>query len=95
MNSGVESKVIKPPIKRVTSGKIFKPSKAFLQKMWIQSIAGVISIWFFVILGFIGIAYLLAFTENVKRKTAVLIKIQFLYMHVKVLPSGKRLLMIK
>jgi membrane protein YdbS with pleckstrin-like domain len=63
MNSGVEEKVIKPPFKRVTSGTIFKPSREFLNKTWLQAIVGVVSLWFLVILGFIGISFLLAFTE--------------------------------
>jgi len=67
----VEVKVIKPPLKSVTSGKIFKPSKAFLHKMWIQAIAGVLLIWLLVVSGFVGIASLLAFTEPLKYQSAV------------------------
>jgi membrane protein YdbS with pleckstrin-like domain len=70
MGGGVEVKVIKPPLKRVTSGKIFRPSRAFLQKMWIQAIAGVFIIWFLAIIGFLGIASLLAFTEPSKYPSA-------------------------
>ena len=66
----VEVKVIKPPLKRVTSGKIFRPSRAFLQKMWIQAIAGIVTIWILVIISFIGIASLLAFTEPSKYPSA-------------------------
>jgi membrane protein YdbS with pleckstrin-like domain len=67
----VEVKVIKPPVKSVTSGKIFKPSKAFLHKMWIQAIAGVLTIWLLVVCGFVGIASLLAFTEPLKYQSAM------------------------
>ena len=43
MRSDIEEKVIKPPVKRVTSGKIFKPSKAFLHKRLLQpTVAAVI-----------------------------------------------------
>jgi len=70
MGSRVEVKVIKPPLGKVTSGKIFRPSKAFLQKMWMQALAGIFTIWLLVIIGFIGIASLLAFTEPSKYPSA-------------------------
>jgi len=70
MGSGVEVKVIKPPLQKVTSGKIFTPSRAFLHKMWTQAIAGIFIIWFLIVIGFIGIAYLLAFTEPSKYPSA-------------------------
>lgn len=38
MEKEIKEKVIKPPIKKVTSGKIFKPSKAFLHKNIFQII---------------------------------------------------------
>lgn len=66
LGNGVGVKVIKPPMGKVTSGKIFKPSKAFLYKMWVQAIAGVLTIWLIVILSFIGISLLLAFVEPLK-----------------------------
>jgi membrane protein YdbS with pleckstrin-like domain len=68
--SGVEVKVIKPPVKKVTSGKIFRPSKAFLQKMWIQAVAALSVIYGVTALGFIGIVYLVAFTEPSKYPNA-------------------------
>ena len=40
-----EGKVIKPPIEQIASGKVFKPSKAFRNKMWFMAIFTVISIW--------------------------------------------------
>jgi len=63
LGKDVEEKVIKPPVEKVTSGKIFKPSRAFLHKMWLQAIVAVIMIWLAVVLSLIGIALLLAFTE--------------------------------
>lgn len=54
MGNNVKEKVIKPPIKKVTSGKIFKPSKAFLHKRLVQIIAGVLILWLIIVLGFIG-----------------------------------------
>jgi len=66
LGSGVEVKVIKPPVEKVTSGKIFKPSKAFLHKQWVQAIAGVLILWLIVAIGFLSISYLVASTDPSK-----------------------------
>ena len=63
MEKNVEEKVIKPPIKRVTSGKIFKPSKAFLHKNLLQPVVLAVSFWLIVVLGFIGASFLGAVVE--------------------------------
>lgn len=52
MGSKVEEKIIKPPLKRVSSGKIFKPSKAFLQKRLFQATVAAIIIWLIIMFGF-------------------------------------------
>jgi membrane protein YdbS with pleckstrin-like domain len=59
----VEEKVIKPPIKRVTSGKIFKPSKAFLHKNLLQPVVLAFTFWLIVVLGFIGVSFIGAAVE--------------------------------
>jgi membrane protein YdbS with pleckstrin-like domain len=56
--NNIEEKIIKPPIKKVTSGKIFKPSKAFLQKRITQIIASVLIFWLIIVVGFIGIIFI-------------------------------------
>ena len=56
-------KVIKPPVERITSGKIFRPSRAFLYKMWVQGIVGVVLIWSVIMLSFVGMAYLIGGTS--------------------------------
>jgi membrane protein YdbS with pleckstrin-like domain len=56
-------KVIKPPIKRVTSGKIFKPSKAFLHKSLLQPIVLVFIIWLFVVICLVGGSFIGAAAE--------------------------------
>ncbi|MFX1562102.1 MAG: PH domain-containing protein [Promethearchaeota archaeon] len=38
-------RIIKPPGKRITSGRAFKPSKAFRNKMWIKQFILVLIIW--------------------------------------------------
>jgi membrane protein YdbS with pleckstrin-like domain len=63
LGSNVEEKVIKPPVKRITSGKIFKPSKAFLQKRLLQPIIAAILIWMIIVLGFIGMSFIATHIE--------------------------------
>jgi membrane protein YdbS with pleckstrin-like domain len=60
LGKNVEEKVIRPPARQITSGKIFKPSQAFLHKMLFQSIFIFITIWLMVILAFVGIAFMAA-----------------------------------
>jgi membrane protein YdbS with pleckstrin-like domain len=45
LSKGVETKVIKPPIQKVVSGKIFKPDRAYLHKLWAKNIAIALTIW--------------------------------------------------
>ncbi len=63
MEKDIKEKVIKPPIKRVTSGKIFKPSKAFLHKNLLQPIVLAITIWLLVIICFLGGSFIGAAVE--------------------------------
>ena len=63
MEKNVEEKVIKPPIKRVTSGKIFKPSKAFLHKNLLQPVVLAFTFWLIVVLVFIGASFIGAAVE--------------------------------
>jgi membrane protein YdbS with pleckstrin-like domain len=58
LGKNVEEKVIRPPLKQITSGKIFKPSQAFLHKMLFQSVLLFIIIWLMAVLSFVGIAYI-------------------------------------
>jgi membrane protein YdbS with pleckstrin-like domain len=71
LESNVEEKVIKPPAKRVTSGKIFKPSKAFLHKSLLQSTIVAVIIWLIIVLGFIGISFMTASAEPEKYPSAI------------------------
>ena len=52
--------MIKPPVERITSGKIFRPSRAFLYKMWVQGVTVAALIWAATMLSFVGLAYLIA-----------------------------------
>lgn len=55
-----EEKVIRPPVKQITSGKIFKPSQAYLHKMLAQSIVVFIFIWLNVVVCLVSTAYMVA-----------------------------------
>ena len=71
MESDIKEKVIKPPIKQVTSGKIFKPSKAFLRKILLQPVVVAATIWMMIVLGFIGMSFLVASAEPSKYPSAI------------------------
>ena len=63
MGKRVEEKVIKPPVKQITSGKIFKPAQAFLHKQLFQVAFAFVLIWIITILCFVGISFLIAADE--------------------------------
>jgi membrane protein YdbS with pleckstrin-like domain len=60
LGKNVEEKVIRPPVRQITSGKIFKPSQAFLHKMLFQSVLLFIIIWLMAVLSFVSIAFIAA-----------------------------------
>lgn len=66
MGKDVDEKVIKPPIEHVVSGKIFKPSKAYLYKMLVQAVFTAAMLWLIVVLGFIGIGSAAAYGNPAK-----------------------------
>lgn len=55
-----EEKVIRPPVKQITSGKTFKPSRAYLYKLLFQNVLTFILLWLIVVLSFEGTAFLVA-----------------------------------
>jgi membrane protein YdbS with pleckstrin-like domain len=63
LGSDIEKKVIKPPVRRIVSGKIFKPSKAFLRKRLLQPTVAAVVFWVIVVLGFIGMSFAAAAVE--------------------------------
>jgi membrane protein YdbS with pleckstrin-like domain len=69
MRKNVEEKIIRPPAKQITSGKVFKPSQAFLHKLLFQSVFAFILIWLMVVLSFVGLSFLLA-TDPVEYPSA-------------------------
>jgi len=58
MGKNIEEKVIRPPIKQITSGTIFKPSEAYLRKMLSQGVLAFIIIWLLSVLTFVGVAFM-------------------------------------
>jgi len=60
MGKNVEEKIIRPPVEQITSGKIFKPSQAFMHKLLFQSAFIFIMIWLITVLSFVGLAFLQA-----------------------------------
>ncbi len=44
-------KVIKPPIQKIMSGKIFKPDRAYLNKLWVKNTAIALMLWWGTVLG--------------------------------------------
>jgi membrane protein YdbS with pleckstrin-like domain len=52
----IPEKIIKPPVKQITSGKIFKPSRKYLHKLLFQMGFLIFIIWFFTILTFLIIS---------------------------------------
>ena len=69
----VSGKVIKPPIEKVTSGRIFKPSRMFLYKEWTKSVVGAVTIWMVVVIGFMLMAHFLAFVDPIEYPSAALL----------------------
>jgi len=73
MEKEIKGKVIKPPISKVTSGKVFKPSKAFLHKEWTKGVVAAAAIWLGTLVGFVLLAYFLAYVEPVDYPSAALL----------------------
>jgi membrane protein YdbS with pleckstrin-like domain len=53
-------KVIRPPIEIVTSGKVFRPSKAFRNKYWAIQLSIALLFWTVTSLGLMGIGFLVS-----------------------------------
>jgi len=55
----VETRLIKPPIEKVVSGRIFKPDKSYVTKLWVKNISIAFSIWLMVMISTIGLLLVL------------------------------------
>jgi membrane protein YdbS with pleckstrin-like domain len=67
-----EEKVIRPPVKPITSGKTFKPSQAYLHKMLAQSVVTFILIWLSVVASLISTAYMTALDPSSPSATQII-----------------------
>ena len=63
MGNEVGVKVIKPPIERVTSGKLFKPSKIYLYKTWTTWVAIAVAAWLAANVLLVGFINFMAYVE--------------------------------
>ncbi|OGD45600.1 hypothetical protein A3K69_03745 [Candidatus Bathyarchaeota archaeon RBG_16_57_9] len=45
MGRKVESKVIKPPVQKVVSGRIFRPARAYVYKLWVKETTIAVTVW--------------------------------------------------
>ena len=57
MGKEVESKVIKPPVQKVVSGKIFRPARAYVYKLWVKNTAIAVCIWLGMVLFIVATMY--------------------------------------
>ncbi|MFX0108409.1 MAG: PH domain-containing protein [Candidatus Hodarchaeota archaeon] len=53
-----DSKVIRPPIDDIASGKVFRPSRAFRNKMWFLLVSAAVLIWLSFVLLMTAVGYL-------------------------------------
>jgi len=67
----VESKVIKPPIEKVVSGKIFKPDPAYTTKVLVKNAVIAFGIWFISMASTLGLLYILYLIDPAEFGSAV------------------------
>jgi membrane protein YdbS with pleckstrin-like domain len=65
MGKEKSSKVIKPPMEAISSGKVFRPSRAFIYKGWFDGILVAFVIWSFGVLCALGIGYIVIVAEGI------------------------------
>ncbi len=59
MGKEVESRVIKPPVEKVVSGRIFRPDKVYVRKLWVKNLAVALTIWLGTMIFSVGLIYML------------------------------------
>jgi membrane protein YdbS with pleckstrin-like domain len=64
MGGGSEGKLIKPPIEPIMSGKIFKPSKKFRNKMWLEFILIAVFLYELIFACWLSIAYIVVLEDR-------------------------------
>ncbi|MFW9845144.1 MAG: PH domain-containing protein [Candidatus Thorarchaeota archaeon] len=59
MSDYYDERVIKPPIERIASGKIFKPSRSLIFKGWLQSFMFFVFWWIIAMTAWTGLSYII------------------------------------
>ncbi|KXH69979.1 MAG: hypothetical protein AM326_01425 [Candidatus Thorarchaeota archaeon SMTZ-45] len=59
-----ESKVIRPPIEKIKSGKVFKPTRAFIFKGWLGGFFALAVLWLLLIGGWLGFGYIISVLDE-------------------------------
>jgi membrane protein YdbS with pleckstrin-like domain len=57
LGGGLEGKVIKPPIEPIMAGKVFRPSRKFRNKMWVELILVALTLYVLILACWLPIAY--------------------------------------
>jgi membrane protein YdbS with pleckstrin-like domain len=60
----MSEKVIKPPIQKITSGKIFRPAKKYVYKEWVKQICIAFTLWLGIMVCFVGLTYFMGAVES-------------------------------
>ena len=71
MGKEVETRVIKPPIEKIVSGRIFKPDKAYTIKVLVKNLAIATSIWLVSMVSTIVLLYILYAIDPVEFGDAI------------------------
>ncbi|MHA1960327.1 MAG: PH domain-containing protein [Candidatus Thorarchaeota archaeon] len=64
MGKETTTKVIKPPMEVISSGKVFRPSKAFIYKGWFDGIIVTLGLWLVIFMGWLGLAYVVIVSDG-------------------------------
>lgn len=64
MSGGSEGKLIKPPIEPIMAGKVFRPSKKFRNKMWVELLLIAITLYTLIVVIWLPIAYFMVFDDG-------------------------------
>lgn len=59
MSGYYEERVIKPPMERIASGKIFKPARSLIFKGWLQAFLFFAVWWVIIMVGWIGLTFII------------------------------------
>ena len=62
----MNERLIKPPVQKITSGRIFKPAKKYLYKEWFKTVCVAFTLWLGVIVFYVGLINFLGMVESVE-----------------------------